>query len=342
MKRTIRILLTLLVGLSLTTPVMAADQPGKGVTVRPGRATWSTDYFTGAIAMAGLRELGYKVKKPKELSNPLFYQSLALGDLDYWVSGYFPMHYTQMPKIGRDNVVPIGYIVKAGNLQGYLVSKKYAEKYNIKSLDDFKRPEVKKAFDANGDGKADLTACPPGWGCEKIISYHLKTYGLEKDINPIKATYSASMAEALARYQHDEPIFFYTWTPNWTIFKLQPGKDVVWINVPKIKPLPEQKGDVDRMVVHGVKGAVTDPIKLGFVVGDIRVVANKNFLAKNPAAATFLKHLSVPLKDINAQNLKMQEGEKSQRDIDRHAAQWIKAHRATFDKWLDAARKAAE
>ncbi|NIQ98295.1 MAG: proline/glycine betaine ABC transporter substrate-binding protein ProX, partial [Desulfuromonadales bacterium] len=47
--------------------------------------------------------------------------------------------------------------MKAGGLQGYLVSKREVEKFNIKSLDDFKRPEVKAAFDANGDGKADLT-----------------------------------------------------------------------------------------------------------------------------------------------------------------------------------------
>ena len=52
-------------------------------------------------------------------------------------------------------------IIKSGGMQGYLVSKKEVEKYNIKSLDDFKRPEVIKAFDLNGDGKADLTACPP-------------------------------------------------------------------------------------------------------------------------------------------------------------------------------------
>ena len=29
-----------------------------------------------------------------------------------------------------------------------------------------------KEFDINGDGKADMVACHPGWGCEKIISKH--------------------------------------------------------------------------------------------------------------------------------------------------------------------------
>ena len=91
--------------------------------------------------------------------------------------------------------------IKSGGLQGYLVSKKEVEKFNIKSLDDFRRPEVKKAFDANGDGKADLTACPPGWGCEKVIAHHMKVYGLEDAINPVKAKDGIDFTHDLVDYK---------------------------------------------------------------------------------------------------------------------------------------------
>ena len=215
------------------------------------------------------------------------------------------------------------------------------EKFHITSLDDFKRPEVKKAFDANGDGKADLVACPAGWGCENTINYHLKTYGLEDDINQIKAGYTASMADALARYKNGQPIFFYTWAPNWTIFKLKPGRDVMWINVPEIRPRPVEMEAADRMTVSGVKGAVSDPVKLGFVVADIRIVANKQFLAANPAARKFFELFKLPLEDINAQNTKMHEGEKSSADIDRHADAWIAGHRDIWNAWLEQAHQAA-
>ncbi len=93
------------------------------------------------------------------MQNPLFYQTVALGDIDYWPNGWFPNHVGQMPKGWEDKLEIVGYVAKAGGLQGYLVSKEHVDKYNINTLDDFKRPEVKKAFDANGDGKADLTAC---------------------------------------------------------------------------------------------------------------------------------------------------------------------------------------
>ncbi len=336
-----RFILTAIVCLALVVSASAYNKtPGKGKTLKPARATWDTGYFQEALIRRGMQELGYKVEKPKELSNPLFYQSLTLGDVDYWANGWFPLHTAQLPKNFDSKAEIIGYVVRAGGLQGYLVSKSYAEKYNIKSLDDFKRDEVRKAFDMNGDGKADLVACPPGWGCEKVISYHMDVYNLKKYIDPIKASYSASMSQALAQHKAGKPVFFYTWAPNWTIFKLKPGTDVVWINVPEIKPSESQSAFKDRMTASGIVGAVTDPVKLGFVVNDIRAVANKKFLTENPAAKVFLAEFTLPLADINEQNTKMNAGEKSEKDIEHHVDQWIAANKATWKKWLEAARNA--
>jgi glycine betaine/proline transport system substrate-binding protein len=334
----------IVMGLAVITPPVMADQgmPGKGVTVRPARATWNTGFFQEALVRRGLEELGYECKTPKDLQNPIFYKSVVLGDVDYWVNGWFPLHDAQLPKDFDEKAEQVGYVAKAGGLQGYLVSKRDVDKYNIKSLDDFKRPEVKKAFDRNGDGKADLTACPPGWGCEKVIAFHMKVYDLKDDINPVKASYEAGMASAIGAYKSGEPIFFYTWAPNWTIFKLKPGKDVMWINVPKIIPMESQKTSVDRMTVSGIEGAVTDPIKLGFVVNDIRIVANKKFLKKNPAAKRFFEVFSLPLTDINAQNTRMNEGEKSDKDIEKHVDEWIAKNKTKWNGWLEAARKAAQ
>jgi len=327
--------LTMVLGM---VPAMATEQPGKGVTVNPARATWNTGFFQEALVRRGLETLGYKVKKPKDLANPIFYKSLALGDVDYWCNGWFPNHNSLLPENSADKLEKYGYVVKAGGLQGYLVSKKDAEKYNIQSLDDFKRDEVKKAFDKNNDGKADLTACPPGWGCETTIAHHMDVYDLDAHINPIKASYEAGMASALAEYKSGEPIFFYTWAPNWTIFKLKPGKDVVWINVPKIIPREVQKVAEERMTVSGIEGGVSDPVKLGFVVSDIRIVANKKFTSANPAAQKFFELFTLPLADINEQNTRMNAGEKSAKDIDRHVDEWISKNSDTWNAWLAAAR----
>lgn len=337
-----RIVMLVLSIVFIASNALAMDMtPGKGVTVQPARATWNTGFFQEALVHKGLEALGYEVKKPRDLTNPIFYKSVALGDVDYWTNGWFPMHNAQLPKNFDKKAQKIGFVAKAGGMQGYLVSKRDAEKYNIKSLDDFKRPEVMKAFDSNGDGKADLTACPPGWGCEQIITHHMKVYDLKDYINPVKASYEAGMAAALGAYKSGKPVFFYTWTPNWTVYKFKPGKDVVWINVPEIKPTEAQSPNADRMTVSGVEGAVSDPLKAGFVVSDIRTVANKKFLKKNPAAAKFLELFTLPLADINAQNTRMSEGEKSDRDIAKHADEWIKNNQEKWNGWLKAAREAA-
>ncbi|MBI9084214.1 MAG: glycine betaine/L-proline ABC transporter substrate-binding protein ProX [Desulfobacterales bacterium] len=314
--------------------------PGKGVTLSPARATWDTGFFQEEIVRQGLEELGFKVKKAKDLSNPIAYKSIALGDIDYWTNGWYPNHISQTPKDFDEKAAWVGTIIKAGGLQGYLVSKAAVEKYNIKSLDDFKRPEVKKAFDKNGDGKADLTACPPGWGCENVIAHHMKVYDLTDHINPVKAAYNAGMASAIGAFKSGEPIFFYTWAPNWTTGKLVPGKDVMWINVPKIIPKESQKPMAEYMT-GSVPGAVTDPVKLGFVISDIRVAANKKFLAENPAAKKFFEIFKLPAIDVNEQNSRMHNGEKSQKDIEKHASEWIKSHQTTWNAWLSEARKAA-
>ena len=332
---------TTLVCTGFTTAFAMNHKPGEGVEVKPARATWNTGFFQEALVRKGLEELGYDVDKPKDLQNPIAYKSIALGDIDYWANGWFPMHDGQLPSDFYDKAEKVGYVAKAGGLQGYLVSKEHVEKYDIKTLEDFKRDEVKKAFDKNDDGKADLTACPPGWGCETIIRHHMDTYDMRDHVNPVKASYEAGMASALASYKSGEPIFFFTWAPNWTIFKLKPGEDVMWIGVPEIKPNDAQASSKDKMTVSGITGAVSDPIKLGFVVNDVQVVANKKFIAENPAAKKFFEVFELDLVDINEQNTRMNEGEKNQKDIERHADEWIAKNQSTWNAWLEEARKAA-
>jgi len=333
--KVLKLTIALVSMLMIASTALASEmKPGEGVTLRPARATWNTGFFQEALARRGLEELGYDVKKPKDLQNPIAYNSIALGDIDYWCNGNFPLHNPQLPKGFDKKASILSPIIKAGGMQGYLVSKKEVEKFGIKSLDDFKRPEVIKAFDLNKDGKADLTACPPGWGCEKVISKHMKIYELGDYIKPIKASYEAGMASALGAYKSGKPVFFYTWTPNWTVFKIKPGEDVMWINVPA-------EGDTEGEV-SGIKGAVSDPLRPGFMVYDITVVANNKFLAKNPAAAMFLENFTLPLAVISEQNTRMNEGEKTDKDIAKHVDEWIAKNQDTWNGWLQAARQAAK
>jgi glycine betaine/proline transport system substrate-binding protein len=172
------------------------------------------------------------------------------------------------------------------------------------------------------------------------IEHHLDAFELRDAVNPIKASYSASMADAVAAHGEGQPILFYTWTPNWTVDVLKPGEDVVWIQVPRVD-LPESQKDLEEAAtLDGVEGCVADPCRLGFPANDIRPVVNTAFLEENPAAKALLEAVEIPVADIFAQNSRMNSGEGSPDDILRHADEWIEAHAELVDGWLETARAA--
>ena len=322
-----------------TMPVtaIAQDNPGEGVSVIMAQPTWDTGWFHTEIYRQLLQELGYEVDPAITLDNPPFYQSVAQGDVTLWVDGWFPLHNTYEPVFSEGAEI-VGAVARGGALEGYLVDKAAVEEFGITSLEDFKRDDVKAAFDRNGDGLADLVACPPGWGCEINIDHHMNAYDLHDHVNLIKAGYSASMADAVAAYESGEHILFYTWTPNWTVNELVPGEDVMWIEVPEVN-LPEDLMDLaDAATLEGVEGCVNDPCMLGFPANDIVPVINSAFLAENPAVGALLEAVEIPLTDIFAQNAAMNEGDD---DIEAQAAQWIEDNRAAVDGWLETARAAS-
>lgn len=317
------------------TPIFASaesQQPGKGVSVTPIFPTISEERFRGEIAMAGLKELGYDVKPPKEADYPAMMLALSYGDADFTVHAWEQLHASFYAKAGGDDtLVKVGTIMP-GVLQGYMIDKKTADQYHITSVEDLKKPEIAKLFDSNGDGKADMTGCNPGWGCEVVVEHHMKAYDLEKTVTDNRGSYFALMADTIARFNEGKPILYFTWVPQWISSVLIEGRDVVWLSVPRTD-LPGGKNDVNTQY----KGK-----NLGFAVDTIRAVLNKDFAEKNPAAVKFLSEMQITTDDESAQNLKMHNGEKSAADIRRHAAEWIAAHRAAYDGWLADARAAAK
>jgi glycine betaine/proline transport system substrate-binding protein len=319
--------------LTMTGTASAEAMPGKGVEVTPIFPTIAEERFRGEIAIAGLEALGYEVEKPKETAYATMMLALSYGDADFSVHAWEQLHKTFYEKAGGDET-----LVKAGNvipgvLQGYLIDKKTADKYNITHLTDLKKPEIAKLFDADGDGKADLTGCNPGWGCELIIDHHLKAYGLEDTVTHNRGSYFALMADTITRYNEGQSILYYTWVPQWIAGVLVENEDVVWLEVPYTN-LPDGNNDEINSSFNGKN--------LGFAVDQIQSILNKEFAEENPAATKFLSLVQISAGDESAQNLKMQNGEKSIDDIKRHAREWIVAHQDKYDDWLVQARTAAK
>jgi len=308
-------------------------------TISIARATWDTGWFQTEIFIKLLEELGYPVAYPQTMDNLAFYLAAARGEVDLWVNGWFPSHNVFLKQDAvKGKVQPVGFEVIAGALQGYMVDKRTADALKITSLGDLKKPDVAAVFDRNGNGKADLIGCNVGWGCERVVEHHLDAYDLRATVEQVQGDYSPLMDDVIARYKRGEPILFYTWTPNWTVGTLVPGKDVVWLPVP-FPSLPIDQQDMeDHTIIAGVPGCEADPCAMGFPPNDIRVVANKQFLEKYPDIRRLLESVEIPLEDISRQNAKMLDGEDDYADIQRHAQQWIQGNRDKIDRWLQEAR----
>ena len=303
----------------------AADLPGKGVTVLPLKSSIAEETFQTLLVMKGLEKLGYTVQPIQEVEYPTAHVAIANGDATFMADHWNQLHADYYKNAGGDTKLYRQGVFIANNAQGYLIDKKTADAHKITNLDQFKDPAIAKLFDNDGDGKADLTGCNPGWGCELAIEHHLDAYQLRSNITHNQGSYAALMADTMARYRQGKPILYYTWTPYWISNVLRPGKDVVFLEV----PFSAQKGDASKTSTRMANGR-----DYGFVVNVQRIVANQQFVQQNPAAAKLFAVMQLPVGDINAQNQRMHGGENQEQDVERHVDGWIKAHQKTFDSWI--------
>ena len=311
----------------------AADLPGKGISVLPLKSSIAEETFQTLLVMKALEQLGYEVQPIKEVEYPTAHVAIGNGDATFLADHWNPLHADYFKNAGGEAKLFRKGIYSGNAAQGYLIDKKTADQYKITHIDQLKDPAIAKIFDNDGDGKADLTGCNPGWGCEAVIEHHLEAYQLRGTVTHQQGSYSALMADTITRFKAGKPILYFTWTPYWVSAELRPGRDVVWLQVP-FTALP---GDQATM-----KTALPNGKNYGFPLNTQKIVANKKFTDDNPAAAKLFAEMKLPVSDINAQNLAMKDGQNKPADIERHTDGWIKAHQSTFDGWIQAAQAAAK
>jgi glycine betaine/proline transport system substrate-binding protein len=285
------------------------------------------------IVRIGLEELGYEMESDKILDYTAKLLAIADGELDYTVTHWEKNHQVFFEKSGgEEKLERVGAIIPQ-LLQGYQIDQKTANEYNITNIEQLQQPEIAQLFDSDGDGKANLVGCDPGWGCEAIIEHHLNTYQLQETVEHDQGKYPALIADTIARYNQGEPILYYTWTPYWVSSVLKPQEDVVWLEV-SVTDLPESQGNLTAADTS-VEGK-----NIGFPVDRMRIVANKQFIADHPSAQQFLTLIEIPPEDMNQESLRIKEGEDSPEDIRRHAQEWVEENQERFDSWIEQARKA--
>ncbi len=354
-----------------TTEAMAEEMsmtPGDGVSVTMGRADWSTGYFQAELYRQLLQELGYTVSDPAELelgpNNA--YIAMAGGDMDFWANSWYPGHSAwlagELPdgSLVGDHVSKVGEEMVAGGLQGFLITKSFADEYGVYTMDDLNsNAEALAAFDATdptpGNGIADIFGCPESWTCDNIITNQILFSGWD-NLEQVIAGYDAMFTQAVDSANEGVPMVIYTWTPSAYITQLRPGDNVYWMGVESIlddsNPSGTEGGEEHSQRGEDGSGgyaaigpdqcpaAADNPdglCPIGWIAADILVTANNDFLAANPAAHALLEEVQLSVIEVSLANVEQGEGA-SPSDL---ATDWIANNRATADAWLDAARAAA-
>ncbi len=322
--------LTSMLALALAMPAFASEKPGEGKTVRVIMPTQIEEHFHHYVLLRALQDLGYETAEPAEAEYQTIHLAIGSGDADFTANHWQTLHNAFYEESGGAAVMTKVGVILEGALQGYMVDKASYDA-GITDLSMLKDPEVAKKFDADGDGKADLVGCMPGWGCERVIEHQLTEFGLRDTVSHNQGSYQAIIGDAIARHANGDPIIYYNWVPYWVSGVLVPGKDVEWLSVPYTS-LPDGN-DVNTTF---------DGKNLGFAVDNVSVLARNDFLAANPAANALFETAKIPVNDVSVAALAISKGADSTEEIWALADKWIADNRATYDSWLDAARKASE
>lgn len=298
----------------------------------PLKSSIIEELFQTIVAVKAVEALGYEVRPIEEVSYSVAFESIAQHykskDVYFIPTNWDPLHNNMLESAGGDSKFYKKGIFVSNCAQGYLIDKKTAQKYNIKYINDLKDPKIAKLFDSNGDGKADLSGCNPGWGCEKVIEHQLDAFGLRDSITHNQGEYSAIMADTISRYKKGSPILYYTWTPYWISGMLVPNRDVVWLQVTHSSH-PVTK---DTSLPNGAN--------YGFNVNSQHIVANKSIETLHKDIAKLFEIMKIDINDISAENMLITQGEDKESDVLRHANLWIKANQSLFDSWIKTAKAA--
>ena len=325
------------------------------------RADWSTGYFQASLYRQLLQRLGYDVSDPadKELGPALAYLAMARGDIDFWVNSWYPGHNSwleaELPDGSRvgDHVSAVGEEMLAGGLQGLLITKSFAEKHNLRTLDDLNNnPDALAEYDKDdanpGDGVADIYGCQESYTCDDILESQIAFSGWE-NIRQIKAGYDAMFAEAASRIEKDEPVVLYTWTPSSYITRVRPGDNVMWIGVEDVvddsNPLGRDGGEewdqrpgLAALGTNTCLYVVAEGCQLGWIAADIRVTARNDLLENHPAVKRLFEVVKLNVVDVS---LQIVEQNNTDADPDDLAARWIEENSALVDGWIAEARAVA-
>ena len=316
------------------------------------RANWASGYIQAEIVRQIMQTAGYTVSDPSEIelgpSNA--YTAMAEGACHMWANSWYPGHYSwyenELPdgSLVADHVQAVDGLFQDSGVQGFLLTKSWADDNNISSIDQINRDEALwSQFDSDGDGVGEILGCPEDWTCDDIIENMIVFSGWDNFVET-KAGYDALFAEFMNKVNAGEPAIIYTWTPASYVVEMVPGVDVVWVSVENVlddsNPLGKDGGE-NHSQGEGFTGLgadqCTQPCQLGWEAADIQVSARIDLLENDPFLAALLPQIRPSILDISMLQVEQTNGDGSEAHVQELAAGWMADNADTVAEWIAAA-----
>ena len=332
----------------------AAAMPGVGTSLTMCRANWASGYIQAEIVRQILQQAGYEVSDPSviELGPSNAYTAMAEGSCDFWANSWYPGHFSWFENqltdgsLVGDHVEAVPGLFQDSGVQGFLVTKTWAEDNNVSTIDQINRDEsLWSQFDSDGNGKGEILGCPESWTCDDIIENQIAWgNGTEPwdNMEETKAEYDALFAEMVNRVNAGEPGILYTWSPASYLTVLVPGDNVLWLSVEAVlddsNPLGKEGGEnhqqEEGFTAFGAD-MCTQPCQLGWSAADIQVSARTDMLDGNDGFLRKLFPLIKPsILDISFLQVDQTDGDGSQAHVAELASGWMADNAAHVDAWI--------
>ena len=327
--------------------------PGDGVSLTMCRANWASGYIQAEIVRQIMQQAGFDVSDPStiELGPSNAYTAMAEGSCDFWANSWYPGHFSwfenELPdgSLVGDYVEAVPGLFEDSGVQGFLITKSWAEDNNISTMDQINRDEsLWSQLDSDGNGKGEILGCPESWTCDDIIENQIAWGNGDEawdNLEETKAGYEGLFAEMVNRVNADEPGILYTWSPASYLTVLVPGVNVLWLSVEAVlgtqNPLGKTGGENHQQgegfTAFGAD-MCTQPCQLGWEAADIQVSMRTDRLDENPFLRNLFPLIRPSILDISFLQVDQTDGDGSQQHVVDLATAWMADNADSVDSWI--------
>ena len=327
--------------------------PGDGVALTMCRANWASGYIQAEIVRQIMQQAGFDVSDPStiELGPSNAYTAMAEGSCDFWANSWYPGHFSwfenELPdgSLVGDYVEAVPGLFEDSGVQGFLITKSWAEDNNISTMDQINRDEsLWSQLDTDGNGKGEILGCPESWTCDDIIENQIAWGNGDEawdNLEETKAGYEGLFAEMVNRVNAGEPGILYTWSPASYLTVLVPGVNVLWLSVEAVLGTQNPLGKVGGENHQQGEGFTafsadmcTQPCQLGWEAADIQVSARTDMLDANPFLRNLFPLIRPSILDISFLQVDQTDGDGSQQHVVDLASAWMADNADSVDSWI--------